>query len=368
MDYNPAPSLIDHPPRPQTSLIQRLHTRLDVLLERLALSGLPAEQTEPLGAALHDLVTKIEAAEQAVHAHEWAVALRAAQICEPLVQEALALARTAQSLHPRHPDPVAITQALWGWLITQPELYCKLHLIHLGLALRDPTDLDSDEDTEIIDFTGHVGEEIVRQAGLAEATVLDLWQTDRYRLYRALYTNFYRLRTYTDERGWVEESDALDYMMRLARMHGLHYHLWAPRSQPRTHPAGWQAPPRWERLAVLGRLLLDRFYWLTAGFGYRPLRALLVNAVVITGCALLFWYFNLLCVFTTGGMAAQIGVCQPVSFGQSLYFSTLAFLLAAMGEIIPRPPWGQILLVLESVWGFLNISVVIAVILNRQRN
>jgi hypothetical protein len=127
-------------------------------------------------------------------------------------------------------------------------------------------------------------------------------------------------------------------------------------------PAG---RPLWDRSAVLGRLLLDRFYWLTAGFGYRPLRAVLINSAVVTAFALVYWQFHLLCVFYTAGVTpAQ--QCQEVSFLQSLYFSALAFFLAAMGEILPRPLWGQALLVLESIWGFLNVSVIIAVIINRQ--
>jgi hypothetical protein len=90
----------------------------------------------------------------------------------------------------------------------------------------------------------------------------------------------------------------------------------------------------------------------------------MVNGVVIVAFAALYWQFSLLCVAGTGAPGAAR--CQGLSFPQSLYFSALAFFLAAMGEHIPRPLWGQVLLVLESVWGFLNVSVVIATIINRQ--
>ena len=40
-------------------------------------------------------------------------------------------------------------------------------------------------------------------------------------------------------------------------------------------------------------------------------------------------------------------------------------MLAALGEVTPTGTLGQILIVLESTWGFLMISVVIATIVNR---
>ena len=93
---------------------------------------------------------------------------------------------------------------------------------------------------------------------------------------------------------------------------------------------------------------------------------LLVNSVVVLGFAWVYWQFHLLCVFYTNGGQVATPQCQDVSFPQSLYFSALAFFLAAMGEILPRPLWGQALLVLQSIWGFLNVSVVIAIVINRQ--
>jgi hypothetical protein len=351
----------------RVTLIPRLQARLGVLVERLRLSGLPGERVNAVTAALDGVIAQIATAERGVHGREWAVALRTAQNVEPLLRETCDIARNfgAAPDEPHlHRHPVQTTQALWIWLITQAELYCKLQLNHMGLALRDPGDEDDDDDTEMFDFTGHLGEELVRQVGLSERVVLDVWRRDRYRLYRMLYSNYTRLRTYTAARGWVEETDALDYMRRRARMHGLHYYVWG-RDGSRDG-ARLRGSRPWERSAVLGRLLLDRFYWLTAGFGYRPLRAVLINSIVVTAFALIYWQFHLLCVFYTQGGQTTASQCQDVSFLQSLYFSALAFFLAAMGEILPRPLWGQALLVLESIWGFLNVSVIIAVIINRQ--
>jgi hypothetical protein len=351
----------------RVTMTPRLQARLTVLVERLHLTGLPAERVSEVAAALDEVIIQIAAAEHGVHGREWVVALRTAQNVAPLLRDTCDLARSlgpAPDEPQMHRHPVQTTQALWIWLITQAELYCKLQLIHMGLALRDPGDEDDDDDTEMFDFTGHLGEELVRQVGLSEGVVLDVWRRDRYRLYRILYSNYSRLRAYTAARGWVEETDALDYMRRRARMHGLHYYVWGrDGSRDGVKPPG---RPLWDRSAVLGRLLLDRFYWLTAGFGYRPLRAVLINSVVVTAFAYVYWQFHLLCIFYVQGGQNSVPQCQDVSFLQSLYFSALAFFLAAMGEILPHPLWGQVLLVLESIWGFLNVSVIIAVIINRQ--
>jgi hypothetical protein len=347
------------------TLIPRLQARQTLLVERLRLAGAPAPQVDALAAALDGVMTAIGAAERGVHGREWAVALRAAQNVEPLLGDVIAGARAAPRARPLHADPAQISESLWVWLITQAELYCKLHLIHLGLAMRDPDDSDDDDDTEMFDFTGHVGEELVRQIGLAERVAGRRWQGDRYLLYRTLHTNYNRLGAYSAARSWVEETDALNYRKRCARMRGLNYYFWNPGGHTR-HPQGWQPHSPFDRFAVLGRLLLDRFYWLTAGFGYRPLRAVVLNSAVVLGFAFLYWRLNLLCVFYTNGGTLPAQQCQPVGYLQSLYFSALAFFLAAMGEILPRPLLGQALLVLESIWGFLNVSVVIAVILNRQ--
>jgi hypothetical protein len=345
----------------RAALSPQLRARRAVGLDRLRLTALPVDVVDPLDTALAGVLDKIQAAEYGVHGREWAQALRAAQNCRPLIQAAQT---QAAALKRTRPDPVVVSESIWIWLVTQAELYCKLHLIHQGLALRDPDDTDDDDDTEMFDFTGHIGEEWVRQARLAEHAAVRGRDSDGYRLYRILYTNFSRLREYTRARGWVEESDGLAYMMRCARMRGLTFYVFSRHSgHHHKSPPGWYRSGRWDRVSAFGRLMLDRFYWLVAGFGYRPLRALVVNGLVILAFALIYWQFNLVCVAGTAGGAAR---CQGLSLPQSLYFSALAFFLAAMGEHIPRPLWGQALLVLESVWGFLNVSVVIATIINRQ--
>ncbi len=356
--------MTDHPYVPRLTLAPRLHARLDVLLGRMRLDSTPPPLQEATATALHAVMAQIEQAEQSVAVHPWVVALRGAQNAEPAVRALVAATPGAELREATPPAGVA----LWAWLITQAQLYCRLRILHEGLALRDPDDTDDDDDTETFDVAANLGEELVRMVHQAEQAVLAVWQTNRYRLYRTLYTDYSRLQSYTVARGWQEETDALAYVMHLVRMHGLHAYLRDGRAVPAPDAAAPLRLARLDRAAVLGRLLLDRFYWAVAGFGYRPLRAVVLNTAVVLAFALVFWWFQLLCVYSVAGATTQVNDCQPVGFTQTVYFSALAFFLAAMGEIIPRPPWGQALLVLESIWGFLNMSVVIAVILNRQHN
>ena len=356
--------MTDHPYVPRLTLAPRLHARLDVLLGRMRLDSTPPPLQEATASTLHAVMAQIEQAEQSVAVRPWVVALRAAQNAEPTVRALIAATPPAVL---RGATPAAGV-ALWAWLVSQAELYCRLRIIHEGLALRDPDDSDDDDDTETFDVAANLGEELVRTVHAAEQTVLAVWQTNRYRLYRTLYTNYSRLHSYTRARGWQEETDALDYAMHLARMHGLSAYVREGRPAPAPGQPAPPRAPRLDRAPVLGRLLLDRFYWAVAGFGYRPLRAVVLNAAVVLAFALVFWGFQLLCVYSVDGARTQVNDCQAVGFVQTVYFSALAFFLAAMGEIIPRPPWGQALLVLESIWGFLNMSVVIAIILNRQHN
>src|SRR5690242_4634482 len=127
------------------TMVPRLQARLTVLVERLHLTGLPAERVNEIAAALDEVITQIATAERSVHGHEWALALRSAQNVAPLLRDTCDRARNlkpAPDEPQMHRHPVQTTQALWIWLITQAELYCKLQLIHMGLALRDPGDVD----------------------------------------------------------------------------------------------------------------------------------------------------------------------------------------------------------------------------------
>jgi hypothetical protein len=125
----------------------------------------------------------------------------------------------------------------------------------------------------------------------------------------------------------------------------------------------------WDRLGVLGRLSVDLFYYSTARFGYRPARLVWINGLVVFGFGLLYWGLHLLVVpNVSADPAAPTSIVIPATFKgflQAEYFSALAFMLAALGEIVPAGTLGQFCIVLESIWGFLMISVVIATVVNR---
>jgi hypothetical protein len=134
----------------------------------------------------------------------------------------------------------------------------------------------------------------------------------------------------------------------------------APTSAVLSRWADW-----WDRAGVLGRLGIDRFYYFTARFGYRPARLVWINVLVVFAFGLLYWGLNLLLVPDPGTSNMVPISMSSRGFLQGQYFSALAFMLAALGEITPRGTLGEMAIVLESIWGFLMISVVIATVVNR---
>jgi hypothetical protein len=143
-----------------------------------------------------------------------------------------------------------------------------------------------------------------------------------------------------------------------------------PGETPR--PAAYAAPSRWadwwDRVGVLGRLSIDVFYYFTARFGYRPARLVWINVLVVFAFGLVYWGLHLLLVPNLSpDPTAPASIVIPdtfIGFLQAEYFSALAFMLAALGEISPTGTLARFLVVLESMWGFLMISVVIATVVN----
>ena len=78
--------------------------------------------------------------------------------------------------------------------------------------------------------------------------------------------------------------------------------------------------------------------------------------MIILVWGLLYWAGNLVTPLNPDPLRGLL---------QAEYFSALAFMLAALGEITPTGTLGQFMIVLESGWGFLMISVVIATVVNR---
>src|SRR5215475_786982 len=118
-DQPATPAAMDHPIAHHPSLALRLHGRLDVLIGRLHLDHVPPEEQAALATTLHEVITRIEAAESSAHAHEWILALRVAQNCEPALRQLVATAHERQRAAPDRANHLSVVEALWAWLITQ---------------------------------------------------------------------------------------------------------------------------------------------------------------------------------------------------------------------------------------------------------
>lgn len=247
------------------------------------------------------------------------------------------------------------------WINTVGEIYCVLRMS------LDPW----------ADLTGHSGDVVIRHLNALETRILRYWHRNRYIFYSLLGRRYSRWAQYARQRGWGAEAAALDFLVSRTRMRTLAAYLRygrrsiaapsLPGDTPR--PAAQAAPSRradwWDRASVLGRLSVDVFYYFTARFGYRPARLVWLNVLIVFGFGLLYWGLNLLQVPDPQTSNLMPILNSPRGFLQAEYFSALSFMLAALGEIIPRGTLGQFFVVLESMWGFLMISVVIATVVNR---
>jgi hypothetical protein len=135
--------------------------------------------------------------------------------------------------------------------------------------------------------------------------------------------------------GHFDESNTLDYQVCNLR-------LWSGRE-----------------LGSSRRIRLEMFfYWLTAGFGYRPLRVLMTGMVLILAFALIYW--------ATGGVITADE--DPVSdFNSAAYFSGTTFLTINYGDLFParHVRW---LTVLEGLTGLTTISFFVVILANRLRH
>jgi hypothetical protein len=265
-----------------------------------------------------------------------------------------------------HSTPLAgAAGSLELWINTVGEIYCVLRVS------LDPW----------ADITGHSGDVVIRQLDALERRILRYWQRNRYQFYSLLGRRYSRWAQFARRRGWVTEADALDFLVSRTRMRTLAAYLRHGRRSIAAPPLPGETPTAptsaalsrwadwWDRAGVLGRLGIDGFYYSTAGFGYRPARLVWINLLVVFGFGLLYWGLHLLQFPNPSpDPTAPANVVIPDTFKgflQAEYFSALAFMLAALGEITPVGTLGQFVIVLESIWGFLMISVVIATVVNR---
>ncbi len=276
-------------------------------------------------------------------------------------QAAGELATVYMAAEQKHSTPLAdAAGSLELWINTVGEVYCVLRMS------LDPW----------ADITGHSGDVVIRQLDSLESRILHYWQRNRYQFYSLLGRRYSRWAAYARRHGWVAEADALDFLVSRTRMRTLIAYLrygrrsiaapLLPGETPRmaiTPAVRWRE--WWDRAGVMGRLSIDLFYYFTARFGYRPARLVWINVLIVFSFGLLYWGLQLLLV-PDAQTATNIVIPGTFKgFLQAEYFSALSFMLAALGEIVPRGTWGQLAVVLESMWGFLMISVVIATVVNR---
>lgn len=69
-------------------------------------------------------------------------------------------------------------------------------------------------------------------------------------------------------------------------------------------------------------------YWLTAGFGYRPLRVIGTAVVLIVAYGFLFWII---------GGAVDLNTRKVAGLADSLYFSGITFTTVGYGDFFPAP-------------------------------
>jgi hypothetical protein len=312
-----------------------------------------------IGEAIAQALEEVALAERNPAASRWDEALACWR------QAADELAAVYQAAEQGHSSPVADAAGeLELWIIGVGEIYGVLRVS------LDPW----------ADITGHSGDVVIRQLDALEARILRSWDRNRYQFYSLLGRRYSRWAQFARRRGWLTEADALDFLVNRTRMRTLAAYLRhgrrsvaAPPLDAPARPALTAAPSLWadwwDRLGVLGRLSVDLFYYSTARFGYRPARLVWINGLVVFGFGLLYWGLHLLVVpNVSADPAAPTSIVIPTTFKgflQAEYFSALAFMLAALGEIVPAGTLGQFCIVLESIWGFLMISVVIATVVNR---
>jgi len=69
-------------------------------------------------------------------------------------------------------------------------------------------------------------------------------------------------------------------------------------------------------------------YWLTAGFGLRPLRVIATSLTIILMYGIIYW-------LTGGAVDLQSG--EAANLLDSVYFSGITFVTVGYGDLIPAP-------------------------------
>ena len=104
-----------------------------------------------------------------------------------------------------------------------------------------------------------------------------------------------------------------------------------------SNDAGWR-----ERLTAFFRWFLNIFGRISWGYGERPLRTLVLGAVIIFGTAVIY--------AVSGSSILVNGVARAISFPESLYLSIVTFTTVGFGDYLPLG-WTRILAAHEALAG-----------------
>ena len=96
-----------------------------------------------------------------------------------------------------------------------------------------------------------------------------------------------------------------------------------------------------ERVAALGRWLLNNFNFLIWGYGEKPFRTFLVAFFLITLSA---------AAYSVSGQISYHGTLQPISFLEGLYMSVITYTTVGFGDYLPLG-WTRAFAMLEALSG-----------------
>jgi len=101
-------------------------------------------------------------------------------------------------------------------------------------------------------------------------------------------------------------------------------------------------------------------FWITAGFGYRPLRVLVSSVVMVLGFGVIYWA-------TDGVLSSDEDPITITDFGSAAYFSGSTFLTINYGDLLPAPHVRWVT-VFEGLMGLTMSSFFVVVLANRLRH
>ena len=112
------------------------------------------------------------------------------------------------------------------------------------------------------------------------------------------------------------------------------------------------------RLSPRVRLELA-FSWATAGFGFRPVRAIMCAVMLVLAFAVLYW--------ATDGVVSTSDEPETANFKECVYFSGTTFATINYGDFIPKPHM-RFPALFEGAFGVCTLGYFAVILSNRMRH